>query len=144
MLSAPGARPIVSGRPNASFVNLPPRLVVAVHRCRPPWFHRNVMAGAMGLIRGAYDAKAEGFAPGGISLHNLMSGHGPDVASWKGASEADLTPHRIEGRSEEHTSELQSLMRISYAAFCLKKKNISDRELQNILPHSTQPYTHIT
>src|SRR3546814_2387527 len=51
----------------------------------------------MGLIRGAYDAKAEGFAPGGISLHNLMSGHGPDVASWKGASEADLTPHKIEG-----------------------------------------------
>src|SRR3546814_6983374 len=31
--------------------------------------------------------------------------------------------HRREGRSEEHTSELQSLMRISYAVFCLKKKN---------------------
>src|SRR3546814_5133163 len=31
--------------------------------------------------------------------------------------------HRVPGRSEEHTSELQSLMRISYAVFCLKKKN---------------------
>jgi homogentisate 1,2-dioxygenase len=51
----------------------------------------------MGLISGAYDAKAEGFAPGGMSLHNLMSGHGPDAASWKAASEAELKPHRIEG-----------------------------------------------
>jgi homogentisate 1,2-dioxygenase len=50
----------------------------------------------MGLITGAYDAKAEGFAPGGLSLHNLMSGHGPDVASWKAASEAKLAPHKIE------------------------------------------------
>src|SRR3546814_1341348 len=31
-------------------------------------------------------------------------------------------------RSEEHTSELQSLMRISYAVFCLKKKNIKKRD----------------
>src|SRR3546814_7010502 len=35
-----------------------------------------------------------------------------------------LTHHRRVLRSEEHTSELQSLMRISYAVFCLKKKNI--------------------
>src|SRR3546814_1275285 len=33
--------------------------------------------------------------------------------------------HFAEGRSEEHTSELQSLMRISYAVFCLKKTNIT-------------------
>ena len=51
----------------------------------------------MGLITGAYDAKAEGFRPGGISLHNLMAGHGPDVATWQGASAAELKPHRIEG-----------------------------------------------
>jgi homogentisate 1,2-dioxygenase len=64
---------------------------------RPPWFHRNVMSEAMGLIHGAYDAKAEGFAPGGLSLHNLMSGHGPDVDSWRKASEAVLKPVKIEG-----------------------------------------------
>jgi homogentisate 1,2-dioxygenase len=87
----------VPGRANADFVIFPPRWMVAEKTFRPPWFHRNVMSEAMGLIRGAYDAKAEGFAPGGISLHNLMSGHGPDVASWKGASEAELTPHKIEG-----------------------------------------------
>ncbi len=87
----------VPGRANADVVIFPPRWMVAEHSFRPPWFHRNVMSEAMGLIRGAYDAKAEGFAPGGISLHNMMSGHGPDVASWKAASEADLKPHKIEG-----------------------------------------------
>jgi homogentisate 1,2-dioxygenase len=87
----------VPGRANADFVIFPPRWMVAEDTFRPPWFHRNVMSEAMGLISGAYDAKAEGFAPGGLSLHNLMSGHGPDLDSWKKASEADLKPVKIEG-----------------------------------------------
>ena len=87
----------VPGRANADFVIFPPRWMVAEDTFRPPWFHRNVMSEAMGLIHGAYDAKAEGFAPGGLSLHNLMSGHGPDVESWRKASEAALKPHKIEG-----------------------------------------------
>ncbi|WP_342251239.1 homogentisate 1,2-dioxygenase [Sphingomonas sp. OTU376] len=87
----------VPGRANADFVIFPPRWMVAEETFRPPWFHRNVMSEAMGLIHGAYDAKADGFAPGAISLHNLMTGHGPDVASWEGATSADLQPHRIEG-----------------------------------------------
>ncbi|MFS0773095.1 homogentisate 1,2-dioxygenase [Sphingomonas sp. 1P08PE] len=87
----------VPGRANADFVVFPPRWMVAEDTFRPPWFHRNVMSEAMGLITGAYDAKAEGFAPGGLSLHNLMAGHGPDLASWQGASAADLKPHRIDG-----------------------------------------------
>jgi homogentisate 1,2-dioxygenase len=87
----------VAGRANADFVIFPPRWMVAEDTFRPPWFHRNVMSEAMGLIHGAYDAKAEGFAPGGLSLHNLMSGHGPDVESWKKASEAKLQPAKIEG-----------------------------------------------
>jgi homogentisate 1,2-dioxygenase len=86
----------VPGRANADFVIFPPRWMVAEDTFRPPWFHRNVMSEAMGLIHGAYDAKAEGFAPGGLSLHNLMSGHGPDVDSWKKASEAELKPAKIE------------------------------------------------
>ncbi len=45
----------------------------------------------MGLIHGAYDAKAEGFVPGGASLHNCMSGHGPDAATFDKASAADLS-----------------------------------------------------
>jgi homogentisate 1,2-dioxygenase len=87
----------VPGRANADFVIFPPRWMVAEETFRPPWFHRNVMSEAMGLIHGSYDAKAEGFSPGGLSLHNLMSGHGPDVESWKKASEAELKPHKIEG-----------------------------------------------
>jgi len=87
----------VPGRANADFVIFPPRWMVGEDTFRPPWFHRNVMSEAMGLIHGAYDAKAEGFAPGGLSLHNLMSGHGPDVDSWKKASEAELGPVKIEG-----------------------------------------------
>jgi homogentisate 1,2-dioxygenase len=87
----------VAGRANADFVIFPPRWMVAEDTFRPPWFHRNVMSEAMGLIHGAYDAKAEGFAPGGLSLHNLMTGHGPDVDSWRKASEAELKPVKIEG-----------------------------------------------
>jgi homogentisate 1,2-dioxygenase len=93
VLTSPSETP---GRANADFVIFPPRWMVAEDTFRPPWFHRNLMSECMGLIYGAYDAKAEGFAPGGLSLHNLMSGHGPDVASWKAASEAELKPHRIE------------------------------------------------
>ena len=87
----------VPGRANADFVIFPPRWMVAEDTFRPPWFHRNVMSEAMGLISGAYDAKADGFQPGGLSLHNLMSGHGPDVESWRKASEAELKPVKIEG-----------------------------------------------
>jgi homogentisate 1,2-dioxygenase len=86
----------VPGRANADFVIFPPRWMVGEDTFRPPWFHRNVMSEAMGLIHGEYDAKAEGFQPGGLSLHNLMSGHGPDVESWRKASDADLEPMKIE------------------------------------------------
>jgi homogentisate 1,2-dioxygenase len=94
VLTSPSETP---GRANADFVIFPPRWMVAEDTFRPPWFHRNLMSECMGLIHGAYDAKAEGFAPGALSLHNLMAGHGPDVASWRAASEATLKPHKIEG-----------------------------------------------
>ena len=94
VLTSPSNAP---GRANADFVIFPPRWMVGEDTFRPPWFHRNVMSEAMGLIHGAYDAKAEGFAPGGLSLHNLMSGHGPDVDSWRAASGAELKPVKIEG-----------------------------------------------
>jgi homogentisate 1,2-dioxygenase len=94
VLTSPSEMP---GRANADFVIFPPRWMVGEDTFRPPWFHRNVMSEAMGLIHGEYDAKADGFQPGGLSLHNMMSGHGPDVASWKSASEAQLKPVKIEG-----------------------------------------------
>ena len=84
------------GTANIDFVIFPPRWMVAEDTFRPPWFHRNVMSEFMGLITGQYDAKAGGFAPGGASLHNMMSAHGPDVASHDQAVVATLKPHKIE------------------------------------------------
>ncbi len=79
------------GVSNMDFVIFPPRWLVAQDTFRPPWFHRNVASEFMGLVHGAYDAKAEGFVPGGASLHNSMSGHGPDAATFEKASAADLS-----------------------------------------------------
>jgi homogentisate 1,2-dioxygenase len=73
------------------FVIFPPRWLAAEDTFRPPWFHRNVASEFMGLITGVYDAKAEGFLPGGASLHNCMSGHGPDAATFEKASRADTS-----------------------------------------------------
>jgi homogentisate 1,2-dioxygenase len=54
------------------------------------------MSELMGLVHGIYDAKAEGFLPGGISIHNCMSAHGPDRTTFEAASSAELKPHKIE------------------------------------------------
>jgi homogentisate 1,2-dioxygenase len=94
VLTSPSDR---AGTANCDFVIFPPRWMVAEHTFRPPWFHRNVMSEFMGLVRGSYDAKAGGFAPGGASLHNALNAHGPDRASYEAAVEAPLAPHRIEG-----------------------------------------------
>jgi homogentisate 1,2-dioxygenase len=88
VLTSPSDTP---GTANLDFVIFPPRWLVAQDTFRPPWFHRNVASEFMGLVHGAYDAKAEGFAPGGASLHNCMSGHGPDAATFEKASTADLS-----------------------------------------------------
>ncbi|MET0612500.1 MAG: homogentisate 1,2-dioxygenase, partial [Pseudomonas caspiana] len=93
VLTSPGA---VHGQANIDFVIFPPRWMVAENTFRPPWFHRNLMNEFMGLIEGAYDAKAEGFMPGGASLHNCMSAHGPDNATAEKATAAQLQPHKID------------------------------------------------
>ncbi|WP_440225570.1 homogentisate 1,2-dioxygenase [Dokdonella sp. MW10] len=83
---------------NLDFVIFPPRWLVAQDTFRPPWFHRNVASEFMGLVHGAYDAKAGGFVPGGSSLHNSFTGHGPDAATFEKASAADLSkPDEITG-----------------------------------------------
>jgi len=90
------ARSDTPGVDTIDFVVFPPRILAMEHTFRPPWFHRNVASEFMGLIHGVYDAKAEGFLPGGASLHNCMSGHGPDTETFERASAADLSqPTRI-------------------------------------------------
>ncbi len=84
------------GTANCDFVIFPARWMVAEHTFRPPYFHRNVMNEYMGLICGVYDAKEKGFVPGGASLHNCMSAHGPDTDTFEKASAAKLAPQRYE------------------------------------------------
>jgi len=93
VLTSPSELP---GTANVDFAIFPPRWNVAEHTFRPPYYHRNVMSEYMGLIFGAYEAKQEGFVPGGGSLHNRMSGHGPDQATFEKASTAELSPKKME------------------------------------------------
>jgi homogentisate 1,2-dioxygenase len=83
------------GTANVDFVIFPERWLVAENTFRPPWYHRNLMSEFMGLIYGVYDAKPEGFVPGGMSLHNQMLPHGPDEQAFESASKGNLTPAKL-------------------------------------------------
>ena len=85
-----------AGVANCDFVIFPPRWMVAENTFRPPWYHRNTMSEFMGLIHGQYDAKPEGFKPGGMSLHNAMVPHGPDAEAFDKATQAALAPHKLD------------------------------------------------
>ncbi|MFJ4010724.1 homogentisate 1,2-dioxygenase [Streptomyces sp. NPDC090026] len=93
VLTSPSDTPGLAG---VDFVVFAPRWLVGEDTFRPPYFHRNVMSEYMGLIEGAYDAKAEGFVPGGGSLHTMMSAHGPDRETFDRASAAELKPQKID------------------------------------------------
>ncbi len=94
VLTSPSETP---GTANVDFVCFPDRWLVAENTFRPPWYHMNIMSEFMGLIYGQYDAKPQGFAPGGFSLHNTMLPHGPDREAFEGASQAALAPRKLEG-----------------------------------------------
>ncbi len=93
VLTSPSDTP---GTANCDFVIFPPRWLVAEDTFRPPWYHRNLMSEFMGLVYGQYDAKPEGFRPGGASLHNSMVPHGPDTDAFERASAAPLAPHKLD------------------------------------------------
>jgi len=92
VLTAPSGE---AGTANVDFVIFPERWLVAEHSFRPPWYHMNVMSEFMGLIYAQYDAKEEGFVPGGMSLHNCMLPHGPDASAFEKASTVDLRPVKL-------------------------------------------------
>src|SRR3546814_7362061 len=69
-----------------------------------------------------------------LGLHVIVTHHGADYERAKWGAFAKL-------RSEEHTSELQSLMRISYAVFCLKKKKITEQKDHHNKGTNAQKYT---
>jgi homogentisate 1,2-dioxygenase len=94
VLTSPSETP---GTANCDFVIFPDRWMVAENTFRPPWYHMNVMSEFMGLVYGQYDAKPQGFVPGGFSLHNTMLPHGPDVDSFEANSNVKLEPKKLEG-----------------------------------------------
>ncbi len=94
VLTAPTETP---GTANIDLVVFPERWLVAEDTFRPPWYHMNIMSEFMGLIHGVYDAKPQGFLPGGMSLHNSMLPHGPDTEAFEKASHATLAPHKLAG-----------------------------------------------
>jgi homogentisate 1,2-dioxygenase len=93
VLTAPSGQ---EGTANIDFVLFRERWMVAEHSFRPPWYHKNIMSELMGNIRGVYDAKPQGFAPGGVSLHNCMLPHGPDRAAFDAASNGTLKPEKLD------------------------------------------------
>ncbi|MCY4292855.1 MAG: homogentisate 1,2-dioxygenase [Roseovarius sp.] len=92
VLTAPSGQP---GTANIDFVLFRERWLVMENTFRPPWYHKNIMSELMGNIYGQYDAKPQGFVPGGMSLHNMMLPHGPDREAFDKATEQDLQPERI-------------------------------------------------
>ena len=111
------------GVANIDFVIFPPRWLVGEDTFRPPWYHRNVMTEFMGLLYGRYDAKAEGFLPGGASLHNCMTAHGPDAETQERASTAELKPHKL--------TDTMAFMFESRFAMRLTRYAIESAELQH-------------
>lgn len=108
VLQSPSDTP---GVDTIDFVIFPPRWQVAQDTFRPPWFHRNVASEFMGLITGTYDAKAQGFTPGGASLHNCMSGHGPDAATYAKAIRADTSRPVHIGKTMAFMFETRTVIR---------------------------------
>ena len=124
VLTSPSDTP---GTANMDFAIFPPRWLVAEHTFRPPWFHRNVASEFMGLITGVYDAKeggkSGGFVPGGASLHNCMSGHGPDAASYEKAVASDTS-------RPQHVTDTMAFMFETRAVIRPTKQAIEAKELQ--------------
>ena len=83
------------GTANIDLVLFRDRWMVAENTFRPPWYHKNIMSELMGNIHGIYDAKPQGFLPGGISLHNMMLPHGPDKDAFERASNEAMEPHYL-------------------------------------------------
>ena len=94
VLTAPSDVP---GTATIDFVIFPPRWLVGENTFRPPWYHRNVMTEFMGLLQRRLRRQGRRFLlPGGASLHNCMTAHGPDAETWERASHAEPLPHKIE------------------------------------------------
>ncbi|GAA4233640.1 homogentisate 1,2-dioxygenase [Actinomadura meridiana] len=127
------------GLANADFVIFPPRWLVGENTFRPPWYHRNIMSEFMGLVRGVYDAKAEGFLPGGASLHNSFTSHGPDADTYARASTAELVPQKLDD-TLAFMFESRWIIRLTeHAASSPTLQPDYDAVWNGLRPHFTRP-----
>lgn len=103
----------------------PPRWLTMEKTFRPPYYHRNTMGEFMGLITGAYDGRTKGFLPGGATLHNVMSAHGPDAENHRKATEAELEPVKVGEGSMAFILETPLILGVSeWAMHACKKRQI--------------------
>ncbi|XP_034952142.1 homogentisate 1,2-dioxygenase isoform X2 [Chelonus insularis] len=121
VLTCPSLKP---GTAIADFVIFPPRWSVQENTFRPPYYHRNCMSEFMGLIKGHYEAKEEGFQPGGASLHTIMTPHGPDMKCFKDASKAELKPERVADGTMAFMFETSLFM--SLTAWATKNRHLDE------------------
>lgn len=131
---------VTPGLPIADFVIFPPRWAVQEWTFRPPYFHRNCASEFMGLIRGSYEAKKEGFLPGGASLHNMMTPHGPDVATVEAAQKAELKPVRVADDTQAFMFESSLMLATTNWAMLKSEKlqeNYGKHSWGNIKKHFT-------
>jgi homogentisate 1,2-dioxygenase len=122
------------GVDDLDFVIFPPRWLAMTDTFRPPWFHRNVASEFMGLIAGRYDAKQEGFLPGGASLHNCMSAHGPDAATAEKASRADTRVPEFIGDTMAFMFETRAVLCPTAAALQLPQLQPDYQQCWDTLP----------
>src|SRR3546814_3341009 len=106
-------------------------------RGRSPDLRADAWASRTGMRLGS---RRSGLRPRRLLLRLLVRGSHPCVGLRRAVSGGAW----VSGRSEEHTSELQSLMRISYAVFCLKKKNkkINQTTINNSIQHEINQDYH--
>jgi homogentisate 1,2-dioxygenase len=121
---------------NLDLVVFPPRVLFMQDTFRPPWFHRNVSSEFMGLVHGQYDARPHGFVPGGASLHNCMSAHGPDAETFARASASDLSQPDVLRDTLAFMFETRAVLRPSvYAASCPALQADYDQCWQGLARH---------
>lgn len=121
VLTSPTER---AGTANLDFVIFPERWMVAEHTFRPPYYHRNIMSEIMGLVHGSYDAKNDAFTPGGMSIHNCMTAHGPDADTFHKASKAELAPARYKN-TLAFMFESQKAWQVTEAALALPERDLN-------------------
>jgi homogentisate 1,2-dioxygenase len=127
------------GTANVDLALFTDRWLVAEHTFRPPYYHKNIMSEFMGIVYGVYDAKEEGFRPGGMSLHNMYFPHGPDHDAWTKATSSDLKPTRLSDTMSFMFETRYPLIPTAYAGSIPALQDDYPRVWHSLQKHFTGP-----